>query len=138
VQSIFGVVCPAAIADCRLPIAEWAEIRNPKSEIRNDRARATPPLGYLISVYILASIVALAAADEEALWNAAWITDTQTPECQWNTTRNAMVQANKPELVIHTGDTRFEWANQCAWRAGQGSCSPRQENAQRGPKPRTP
>jgi len=53
---------------------------------------------------------------EEPLWNTAWITDTQTPECEWITTLIARVQSNKPKMLLHTGDTRFEWANRCAWR----------------------
>ncbi len=56
-------------------------------------------------------------ADQEPLWNAAWITDTQTTASEWITTLVARVQANRPRMVIHTGDTRFEWANRCAWRA---------------------
>ncbi len=50
------------------------------------------------------------------LWNLAWITDTQTPECEWITVLTARVAANRPRMLIHTGDTRFEWANRCAWR----------------------
>lgn len=50
------------------------------------------------------------------LWSAAWITDTQTPDCEWITALIARLRAEKPDIVIHTGDTRFEWANQCAWK----------------------
>lgn len=67
-------------------------------------------------IWILTIAASLALADEPALWNAAWITDTQTPGCEWITSLIAKLQANKPKLVVHTGDTRFEWANQCAWR----------------------
>lgn len=55
-------------------------------------------------------------AAEAPLWNAAWITDTQTPQCEWIGALVARVAANKPKMVLHTGDTRFEWANRCAWR----------------------
>jgi len=54
--------------------------------------------------------------DDKPLWNVAWITDTQTPDCEWITTLCARLSANKPKIVIHTGDTRFEWANRCAWK----------------------
>jgi hypothetical protein len=58
-------------------------------------------------------------ADERTdrpLWNVAWITDTQTPECEWITKLTGRLKADKPSMVIHTGDTRFEWANRCAWK----------------------
>ncbi len=56
------------------------------------------------------------AALNKPLWNTAWITDTQTPECEWITALTSRLRADKPKMVIHTGDTRFEWANQCAWK----------------------
>jgi len=55
------------------------------------------------------------AADAQPLWNAAWITDTQTPDSEWIAALVARVSANRPALVLHTGDTRFEWANRGAW-----------------------
>ena len=54
--------------------------------------------------------------DDKPLWNVAWITDTQTPECEWITALITRLKANKPKIVIHTGDARFEWANRCAWK----------------------
>lgn len=68
---------------------------------------------------LAAGASAIAAAEtgaEQPLWNLAWITDTQTPQCEWITAMIAPVKANRPSMVIHTGDTRFEWANRCAWR----------------------
>ena len=56
------------------------------------------------------------AAEEAPLWSAAWITDTQTPDCEWIATLLARAGADKPRILIHTGDARFEWANRCAWR----------------------
>jgi hypothetical protein len=56
------------------------------------------------------------AASEGPLWNVAWITDTQTPDCEWITALTNRLKAEKPKILIHTGDTRFEWANQCAWK----------------------
>lgn len=55
-------------------------------------------------------------SDEQPLWSAAWITDTQTPECGWITSLCQRLTADRPSMVIHTGDTRFEWVNQCAWK----------------------
>lgn len=69
---------------------------------------------------LLAAGVSWAAPPEksadEPLWNIAWITDTQTPQCEWITAMIAPVKANKPSMIIHTGDARFEWANRCAWK----------------------
>ena len=55
------------------------------------------------------------ARDAQPLWNFAWITDTQTPDTEWIATLVARVSANRPMLVLHTGDTRFEWVNRGAW-----------------------
>ncbi len=52
---------------------------------------------------------------DQPLWCAAWITDTQTSACEWVTALTTRLRADQPKLVIHTGDTRFEWANRCAW-----------------------
>jgi predicted phosphodiesterase len=68
-------------------------------------------LGIFLSAHAQAEI-----QDEKPLWNIAWITDTQTPDCEWITTLLARLSANKPKIVIHTGDARFEWANRCAWK----------------------
>lgn len=57
-----------------------------------------------------------AEAGGSPLWTAVWITDTQTPECEGIAALVSHVAASRPKLVLHTGDTRFEWANRCAWR----------------------
>jgi len=67
-------------------------------------------------VLLVASPVWAAESAESPLWSAAWITDTQTAECDWITALIERLKADKPKLVLHTGDTRFEWANRCAWR----------------------
>ena len=64
--------------------------------------------------------VSAAVAEEEPLWNVAWITDTQTPACEWVRLLTSRVQAGECEMVIYTGDTRFEWANRRAWEAVMG------------------
>jgi len=80
----------------------------------------SPFLPKAIILTICASVICLVAqaeaADDRPLWNVAWITDTQTPDCEWITTLLARLGANKPKIAIHTGDTRFEWANRCAWK----------------------
>lgn len=58
-----------------------------------------------------------AAQEQAPLWNLAWITDTQTPDCEWIQALTTRLQAEQPEMILHTGDTRFEWANRCAWLA---------------------
>jgi hypothetical protein len=69
-----------------------------------------------ICVLHLGALAPMASAEEKPIWNVAWITDTQTPACEWITTLVGKVQANKPSILLHTGDARFEWANQCAWK----------------------
>jgi len=57
--------------------------------------------------------------EDKPLWNLAWLTDT---ECYWMGHSEYMapllekVRANNPKLIIHTGDTSFEWANRGSWR----------------------
>ncbi len=73
--------------------------------------------GRILASGLCLSLAGLAKADNDVpLWNLAWVTDTQTPECEWITTLTRKVQANNPAMVIHTGDTRFEWANRGAWK----------------------
>ena len=69
-----------------------------------------------ICILCVCLVVQADSRDDKPLWNAAWITDTQTPDCEWITTLLARLSANKPKVVVHTGDTRFEWANRCAWK----------------------
>ncbi|MHC4177870.1 MAG: metallophosphoesterase family protein, partial [Planctomycetota bacterium] len=88
------------------------------------RSRSVPQtcivflLGLLSWLLITGAVVSAERkpAEDAPLWNAAWITDTQTPQCEWITTLVSRVAANRPKMVLHTGDTRFEWANRCAWR----------------------
>ena len=71
-----------------------------------------------VRILWLAVCIAVASAGyaEEPLWSFGWITDTQTPECNWIASLLTEVKENRPIMLIHTGDTRFEWANPCAWR----------------------
>jgi hypothetical protein len=77
----------------------------------------------LLAMLLLASAWAVAAAQaagdaDQPLWNFAWITDT---ECYWQGCSEYMmpllnaVGANKPKMLIHTGDTSFEWADRGSW-----------------------
>jgi len=73
-----------------------------------------------LSISFLLLLLSPASADSpgsKPLWTAAWITDTQTAACEWIDALIARVRAEKPSVVLHTGDTRFEWANRCAWRS---------------------
>jgi len=70
----------------------------------------------LICILYIPALIQAEVDDHEPLWNLAWITDTQTAECEWITMLLNRVQVNKPKMAVHTGDTRFEWANRCAWQ----------------------
>jgi hypothetical protein len=65
------------------------------------------------------SLAQAAAANDKPLWNLAWITDT---ECYWMGHSEYLkplldaVGANRPKMLLHTGDTSFEWANSGSWR----------------------
>ncbi len=89
--------------------------------LRSRRFRA-PFRGFDLAVCLLAGIAASAAraspaaAEEKPLWSIAWISDTQTPSCEWIAALCERLKADRPSMVIHTGDVRFEWANQCAWK----------------------
>lgn len=80
------------------------------------RTAKVPMVLCLLCLFLLLQTGAQEPSGQEPLWNLAWITDTQTPECEHIAALVAKVQANRPKMVIHTGDTRFEWANQCAWK----------------------
>jgi len=91
------------------------------------RARISPgPLTLVLSVItpLLVGLRPVSSAEpartgDEPLWNAVWLTDT---ECHWQGCGDKMppllnkVAANKPKMVIHTGDTSFEWANRGSWK----------------------
>ena len=47
----------------------------------------------------------------EPLWNVGVITDTQTSEYDWISALIGRLKADGPDMVIHTGDTYFEWGN---------------------------
>ena len=65
-------------------------------------AKCNTPLAFGLALLILALAPAMAAgsawAEEPPLWNAAWITDTQTPECEW--IRGVIVQPDKSSVSI--------------------------------------
>jgi len=58
-------------------------------------------------------------AEDKPLWNFVWLTDT---EAHWQGCGDKMppllakVAANKPKMVVHTGDTSFEWGNRGSWK----------------------
>ena len=51
------------------------------------------------------------AADVRPLWKVAVITDTQTSQRQWTTALLGRLKEEKPDMVIHTGDTDFTWGD---------------------------
>lgn len=75
-----------------------------------------PP--FLAPPFLAPSVLAppTATAEESPLWSIAWISDTQTASCEWIAALCEKVKADRPSMVLHTGDVRFEWANQCAWK----------------------
>jgi arylsulfatase A len=69
----------------------------------------------LVLAFALCLLPATVAAQQDApLWTFAWLTDTQTPECDWIAALVDRVMSDKPRMVVHTGDTNFGWANTCA------------------------
>ena len=56
-------------------------------------------------------------AGEEPLWNAAVITDTQTLQIERIGALLGRLEEVRPEVVIHTGDTDFEWADHWTLKA---------------------
>jgi hypothetical protein len=57
--------------------------------------------------------------EEKPLWNLVWMSDT---ECHWQGCGDRIVPllncvaANDPSMVLHTGDTSFEWGNRGSWK----------------------
>jgi predicted MPP superfamily phosphohydrolase len=93
--------------------------------MREPRGMATKRLIFVACVVALlligwcgVSFAQAAAAEEAPLWNLAWITDT---ECYWMGDGDYLmplleaVGANHPKMLLHTGDTSFEWANSGSW-----------------------
>lgn len=81
------------------------------------RSRSLPVV--CLVLILIASALPAGAQSDAPLWKVAWITDTQTPDCEWIQAMTTRLQAEQPQIVLHTGDTRFEWANRCAWLAVQ-------------------
>jgi hypothetical protein len=84
--------------------------------LRNGLLLLTRTTILMICTLSICLVVEADSGENKPLWNVAWITDTQTPDCEWITTLLARLSANKSKIIVHTGDTRFEWANRCAWK----------------------
>jgi hypothetical protein len=85
--------------------------------VSNRKRNARRSIGFAVTLCLAFVLQPVQAnGEDDPLWCFAWITDTQTPDCRWLQAVVTEVMNNDPRLVIHTGDTRFEWANQCAWR----------------------
>ncbi|MBN2137680.1 MAG: metallophosphoesterase [Sedimentisphaerales bacterium] len=55
--------------------------------------------------------------DIQPLWKAAVITDTQTSERDWIVALLYRLKEADPDMLIHVGDTYFEWSDQFILRA---------------------
>ncbi|MHC4743183.1 MAG: metallophosphoesterase family protein [Planctomycetota bacterium] len=53
----------------------------------------------------------------EPLWKAAVISDTQTSEREWMVSLFNQLRDAEPDMVLHTGDTHFDWSGAFALRA---------------------
>lgn len=77
----------------------------------------------VIAIVAVCSFRAFAVGDVTAelgidlLWSVGIITDTQTTERAYITSLMNKIKAEKPDMVVHIGDTHFEWANQFVLRA---------------------
>src|SRR3990172_4278561 len=53
----------------------------------------------------------------EPLWKAAVISDTQTSQREWMVALFNQLRDAEPDMVLHTGDTHFDWSGAFALRA---------------------
>jgi len=53
----------------------------------------------------------------EPLWKAAVISDTQTSKREWMVALFNQLRDAEPDMVLHTGDTHFDWSGAFALRA---------------------
>ena len=69
----------------------------------------------VIAIVVVCNLQVCAAGegrtDGEPLWSVAVITDTQTPDRELTTALIDGLKQAGPDMVIHTGDTDFEWSN---------------------------
>ena len=47
----------------------------------------------------------------EPLWSVGLITDTQTSDRAYITSLMGRIKTEEPEMVVHIGDTCFDWSN---------------------------
>lgn len=56
------------------------------------------------------------ALNVEPLWSVGIITDTQTSDKAYLTSLLERIKGEQPEMVVHIGDTYFDWSNQFVLR----------------------
>jgi len=61
--------------------------------------------------------------DIAPLWKVGIITDTQTSKREWTNALLASIKSQKPQMLIHTGDTDFLWSDMFTLRAIGRLCS---------------
>jgi len=57
------------------------------------------------------------AIDIGPLWKVAIITDTQTRDCERIGALIGGLKAERPKMVVHTGDAHFDWGDRCTLKA---------------------
>jgi len=63
------------------------------------------------------AVVGAAEIGIEPLWSVGVITDTQTSQRAYITSLMTRLKADGPDMVIHIGDTHFEWSNRFVLKA---------------------
>lgn len=68
------------------------------------------------AVYAEDEITRQSTPADKPLWNAAWLTDTQSSEPAYIARLVDAISTDHPKIVLHTGDANFHRANEGAWR----------------------
>jgi arylsulfatase A len=86
------------------------------------RSRISRRAALLLAMGVAVRTIPFAAAAEKQtpLWTFGWITDTQAREHEWVAALCDHLKADKPKMVVHTGDTNFGHANTDIWKAVLG------------------
>lgn len=76
----------------------------------------------MIAIVAICSFRAFAVGGDarigiEPLWNVGVITDTQTSDRAYITSLMRRIKADGPDMVMHIGDTNFEWSNRFVLKA---------------------
>jgi predicted phosphodiesterase len=73
----------------------------------------------MIAIVAICSFRAFGVADVgiEPLWSVGIIADTQTSDHAYIASLMGHIKAERPEMVVHLGDTHFDWSNQFVLKA---------------------